>query len=96
MLKCIQECPEDDQATYASGLPGTCGETLFPDLDIPVATTTASSSTSTPTGNSDTKETETPASDINDSGGGKGAAAGLIAPTWMLGAAILGVGIVGL
>ncbi|KAJ3577778.1 hypothetical protein NPX13_g2791 [Xylaria arbuscula] len=98
MLECIQKCPEDQQTTYASGLPGTCGETLFPDLDIPEATSTSSSSsvatsTSTPTGtttDSNAQETETAAA------GGEGAAAGLVAPTWMLGVAVLGFGVFGL
>ncbi|KAI0502806.1 hypothetical protein F5B22DRAFT_653593 [Xylaria bambusicola] len=99
MLQCIQKCPEADQATYASGLPGTCGETLFPDIDIPETTSTLSSSAaaSTPTRtntDSGARETETPASDGNDSG--TGAAAGLIIPTWMLGASILGLGVIGL
>ncbi|KAI0439822.1 hypothetical protein F4803DRAFT_529684 [Xylaria telfairii] len=101
MLQCIKKCPEDQQATYASGLPGTCGKTLFPNLDIPEATTTASSpsSSSTPTNtgaNGGTGATETPASGGSNSGNGEGAAAGLVAPTWMLGAAILGLGVVGL
>ncbi|KAI0974690.1 hypothetical protein F4678DRAFT_420517 [Xylaria arbuscula] len=102
MLQCIKKCPEADQATYASGLPGTCGETLFPDLDIPKATTSSSSAaastpTSTPTGTSTDSgagETETPASGGDDSG--TGAAAGLVVPTWMLGASIIGFGALGL
>ncbi|KAK5630071.1 hypothetical protein RRF57_005786 [Xylaria bambusicola] len=103
MPQCIQKCPEADQVTYASGLPGTCGQTLFPDIDIPGTTSTslssaaASTPTSTSTGtgtDSDAGETDTPASGGNDSG--TGAVAGLVVPTWMLAASILRFGVVGL
>ncbi|KAI1259837.1 hypothetical protein F5Y18DRAFT_442710 [Xylariaceae sp. FL1019] len=89
LLQCIKKCPEADQITYASNLPGECGETLFPYLDIPTTTSTASSSGATPTSE------ETQSSDPDDDSG-TGGAAGLILPTWALVASLLGIGIVAL
>ncbi|KAI0152949.1 hypothetical protein GGR57DRAFT_503082 [Xylariaceae sp. FL1272] len=89
MLDCIKKCPEADQITYASNLPGTCGATLFPDLDIPTTTTTASSSAATQTSE------ETQSSDSAD-GSETDAAAGLMVPAWTLVASLLGIGIIAL
>ncbi|KAI0202304.1 hypothetical protein F4808DRAFT_71868 [Astrocystis sublimbata] len=95
MLQCIKKCPEDQQTTYASGLPGSCGRSLFPNLDLASASSSSSASP-TPTGTgSGTAESETPAAGGN-SDSKPDAAAGLSVPVWILGASILGAGILGL
>ncbi|RYP03916.1 hypothetical protein DL765_010367 [Monosporascus sp. GIB2] len=47
LYKCIRECPESEQATYAAGLGEICQRDSFPDITIDSATT-APSPTSAP------------------------------------------------